>query len=233
MCKISPDEDASRAHDVYRTAEEIREQFLNDHTNFAGASENRKKTARVIANPNLSDAAKVQYIAANIISEKGFAWSNDRLGKLLNKGPQAIQRGWRELEKNDFVITTRRKQNTATRAFPVPDAITTLAKEIEKELRRKPKGRGQGSHEDLPVDDQERPNSTVLDASFDVAPTNGTTSPNDNPFRQERSNSTPRTVESDLQSQRYRSQSKALSAEPSQTHSSPFSEKISAMEMCA
>ena len=125
-----------RTRDIERTAEEIRLQFLNDHAG-AGASEFYKMLWRALVNPNLSSTDKVIY-ALSLAERKNFQWSNDRMGKLANVGALTVQRSFGNLETHGFVVSRYRGTgSTAHRDFPMPE-IVTVAREVEKKLRRKP-----------------------------------------------------------------------------------------------
>ena len=160
-----------RSGDIKRTAEEIRLQFLNDHAGD-GASPFYKMLWRVLVNPNLSDSAKVIY-ALSLAERNNFEWSNDRMGKLTGKGPKAVERAFGELETYGCIVSTYRGTGRpAHRDFLMPD-ILTVAKEIEKKLRRKPaKKTAQGQ----PFETAERSNSTVLNGQKWPTTLKGTTS---------------------------------------------------------
>ena len=170
----------SRDDDIKRTAEEIRLKYLNDHAGD-GASQFYKMLWRVLVNPNLSDSAKVIY-ALSLPEKKNFEYSNDYIGKLANKGPQAVQRAYGELETYGCVESTYRGTgSTAHRDFPMP-AIIAVAQEIEKKLRRKPaKKRSLDNHEQSkttvhtqPLDNREQSKMTVQEQADDsgvIAPT--------------------------------------------------------------
>ena len=123
----------SRSHDVERTADEIRAQFLVTHAGW-GSSEHWRMLYPVLLNPKLSDAAKVQY-ALLLPERKNFAWGNERTSKFTGKTPRTVERLFGELETEGYIKSTRRRNKPSSRAFLAPkDSIIVAAEELLERL---------------------------------------------------------------------------------------------------
>ena len=131
--QIIPFSNASRA--APRTPEEIRLRFLYDR-NGPNVTELMTKIWRALVNPNLNGNDLKVYLAG-LGEGDGFAWSNDRVGKLLNMSGKTVQRSWSVLDAHGFSAPHRRQRQTTERSFPM-SKITVVALEIEEQLRRTP-----------------------------------------------------------------------------------------------